>query len=223
MVQTQAENIHPLDQELFRWNERDAYRVRDLLNGGCLIVGRAGSGKTSSSGRLLMQSIVDNPNSALLILAAKPEDADDVQAIFRKAGRLKDLIVFDAEGANRCNFFGCLKRPRDVVTFISTLSEVMERGGKGGEGSQFYDQQRDRTIYNAVAALQAAKEPLTAANIHKFLMTAAASRGGNEKAGMAGESTIRRYWREVLRQKRRRWKNTTTASAWIFGFLSGRC
>ena len=32
-----------------------------------------------------MQSIVDNPNSALLILAAKPEDAEDVQAIFKKA------------------------------------------------------------------------------------------------------------------------------------------
>jgi hypothetical protein len=51
--------IHPLDQELFRWNGQDAYRVRDLLNGGCLILGRAGSGKTSSSGRLLMESIVN--------------------------------------------------------------------------------------------------------------------------------------------------------------------
>jgi hypothetical protein len=113
--------------------------------------------------------------SALLMLAAKPEDAEDVQAIFKKANRTKDLILFGADTPMRTNFFGNIKRPRDVVTFISTLSESQERGGKGGEGSQFYDQQRDRTIYNAVAALQAAKEPLTAANIHKFLTGAATS------------------------------------------------
>ena len=48
-----------LDQALFKWSDRDPFRVRDLLNGGALIVGRAGSGKTSSSGRTLMQAIVN--------------------------------------------------------------------------------------------------------------------------------------------------------------------
>ena len=98
-------NLHPLDQELFRWNERDAYRVRDLLNGGCLIVGRAGSGKTSSSGRLLMQSIVDKPKSALLILAAKPEDADDVQAIFKEGQPNKRPDCVWRRGRLREQFF----------------------------------------------------------------------------------------------------------------------
>jgi hypothetical protein len=166
---------HPLDQVLFRWTEYDPFRVRDLLNGGCLILGRAGSGKTSSSGKMLMQSIVGNPKSGGLILAAKPEDVSDVACIFRKAGRLKDLILFDANGPRRCNFFGCLKRPRDVVQFLTTMSEVMKRGDSkgGGDNNRFYDAQEERCIYNAVAALQAAREPLTAPNIHKFIMTAA--------------------------------------------------
>jgi len=166
-----------LDAVLMRWTPTDPFRVRDLLNGGCLILGRAGSGKTSSSGRTLMQAIVDNPKSGGLLLAAKPEDADDIEAVFRKAGRLKDLIVFDAGNGWRCNFFGCLKRPRDVVTFVTTLSEVMKRGDSkgGGDNSRFYDQQEERTIYNAVAALQVAGEHLTAPNIHKFIMTAATS------------------------------------------------
>src|SRR5205807_861237 len=52
--------------------------------------------------------------------------------------------------------------------------EVMKRGDSkgGGDSSRFYEAQEERTIYNAVAALQAAKEPLTAPNIHKFIMTA---------------------------------------------------
>ena len=138
-------NVHPLDKPLFNWTPNDPFRVRDLLNGGCLILGRAGSGKTSSSGKKLMQSIVNNGQSWGLILAAKPEDAQDVERVFAKARRLKDLIIFDAEGGNRCNFLACLKRPRDVVQFIITMSEVMARGdGKGGgENSQFYAQQTD--------------------------------------------------------------------------------
>jgi hypothetical protein len=169
---------HPLDRALFNWTPYDPFRVRDLLNGGCLILGRAGSGKTSSSGRMLMQAVVDsqNPKSGGLILAAKPEDAKDVEAIFRKAGRLNDLIVFDAEGNRRCNFLGCAGSPRDVVQFITTLSEVGKRGdgnGSGGDNSRFYEQQEERTFYNTVAALQAAGEPLAAPRLHEFIMTAA--------------------------------------------------
>ena len=166
---------HPLDRPLFHWTPNDPFRVRDLLNGGALILGRAGSGKTSSSGRRLMQSIVNNGQSGGLIIAAKPEDAQDVERVFAKAGRLKDLIVFDAESGHRCNFLACLKRPRDVVEFLSTMSEVMKRGdGKGGgDNSRFYDQQEARATGTAVTALQSAKEPLTASNLHRFITAAA--------------------------------------------------
>ncbi len=165
----------PLDVPLFHWTPRDPFRIRDLLNGGALTLGRAGAGKTSSSGRMLMQSIVNNRQSGGLILAAKPEDVGDVARIFKKAGRLRDLIVFDQHSGMRCNFLGCLKRPRDVVTFLTTMSEVMKRRDSkgGGDNNRFYDAQEERCNYSAVAALQTAGEPLTAPNIHQFIMTAA--------------------------------------------------
>lgn len=168
---------HPLDRALFNWTQYDPFRVRDLLNGGCLIMGRSGSAKTTSSGKKLSQSVVNDPQSCGLAILPKPEDIQMWTAIFRKAGRLNDLIIFDAEGGNRCNFLGCLKRPRDVVQFITTMSEVMKRGdGKGGgDNSRFYEQQEERAIYNAVAALQAAGERLTASNLHRFIMGAATS------------------------------------------------
>jgi hypothetical protein len=132
-----------LDDALFWWAPRhDPFRIRDLLNGGCLILGRAGSGKTSSSGRTLMQAIVDNRKSGGLILAAKPEDIKDVEMIFHKAGRLEDVIVFSDKTPWRCNFFGCLKRPRDVVTFLSSMSEVMKRGDSKLDFCRFFGPRR---------------------------------------------------------------------------------
>src|SRR5581483_2498392 len=65
-----------LDSPLFYWTQSDPFTIRDVLN-SVLIFGRTGSGKTSSSGRQLMQAIVSNRQSGGLILAAKPEDADD--------------------------------------------------------------------------------------------------------------------------------------------------
>lgn len=41
-----------LDTPLLQWSPADVFTVRDLLNGGVCITGRAGSGKTSSSGKL---------------------------------------------------------------------------------------------------------------------------------------------------------------------------
>jgi hypothetical protein len=176
-VSRAAQRRSVLDTPLFYWTRSDPFTIRDLLNGGALILGRAGSGKTSSSGRMLMQAIVSNRQSAGLLLAAKPEDADDIKAVFRKARRLDDLIIFDAQGAYRTNFFSCLKTPRDIVTFITTMGEVLQRGeGKGGgDNAQFWQQQQERMLYNAVAALQTAGEPITSANLHAFIMSAATS------------------------------------------------
>jgi hypothetical protein len=169
------QKMHPLDVPLLHFTPYGLYRIRDILNGGLLILARSGSGKTSSSGRVITQKIVNHPNSGGLVLLPKPEDIEVWLAIFRKAGRMKDVIVFSAEGDRRCNLLGYLKRPRDVVQFLTTMSEIMKRGDSkgGGEGSQFYDKQEERTLYNTVAALQAAKEPLTAPNMQKFIMTAA--------------------------------------------------
>jgi hypothetical protein len=167
-----------LDQELFRWTPQDPFRVRDLLNGGALILGRAGSGKTSSSGRTLMQAVVNHPSSGGLILAAKPEDRGDVEAVFTKARRLDDLIVFDAQGPWRCNFLGYVGRgqTRNVVQCLMMIGETLRRGeGKGGkDDAAFWEAQNERLLYNAVAALQAAgDEPVSAHTIQQFIMTAA--------------------------------------------------
>jgi hypothetical protein len=100
-----AKNVRDhLDSVLLWWSKRDAFTLRDLLNGGVAIFGRTGSGKTSSSGRALANAIVRHPGSGGLILAAKPEDRQMWEGIFRSAGRSDDLLVFSPEHPLRFNF-----------------------------------------------------------------------------------------------------------------------
>ena len=184
-----------LDCPLFHWTPKDGYRVRDLLNGGVLILGRAGSGKTSSSGMLLGRSIVSHPLSGGLILAAKPEDVAMWEAIFRIAGRRRDLIVFDPQNPWRFNFLAFVGRgeTRNTVNFLMTLRETLQRGKNQGDNAQFWEEQESRTLYNAVAALQAAREPVSADGIHQFIMTAASS-----PAELATEEWQKKYASKIL-------------------------
>ena len=187
-----------LDRTLLKWSDDDQFRLRDLLNGGVLFLGRAGSGKTSASGRTLMQAVVAHPRSAGLVGAAKPEDVYDVRDVFRRAGRLDDLIVFDESGPWRCNHVGEASRgqPRNAVQFVTAMSEVLKRGeGQGGDGknSRFYEKQEGRLLENTVIALQAAGEPISSDGMHAFLMTAA-----NAPAEMQTEAWQGKYHSNVL-------------------------
>ncbi len=53
-----ARTKDPLDRPLLWWTDHDPFTIRDLLNGGVCITGRAGSGKTSSSGLTIAEAIV---------------------------------------------------------------------------------------------------------------------------------------------------------------------
>lgn len=169
---------HSLDRSLLHWSQYDPYRVRDLLNGGLLVIGRSGSGKTSSSGRTVAQAIVNDPDSAGLVILPKPEDIHLWKDIFRKARRLKDMVVFDARNDRRFNFLNYLGNgeARDFVQAMLMIGETLQRGERGGgEDALYWQAQVERLLETAVIALQCAGEPVTAENLHRFVMTAATS------------------------------------------------
>src|SRR5436305_15342207 len=76
----------PLDRPLMLWSESDALTLRDLLNGGIIIMGRTGSGKTSSSGRCIAEAIV-RAKAGMLVLTAKHSDLPMWRASGERAGR----------------------------------------------------------------------------------------------------------------------------------------
>ena len=156
------------------------FTIRDLLNGGVAITGRAGSGKTSSSGREIAQAIINHRNSGGLILAAKPEDLGMWLTLFAKAGRQDDLLVFSPDSSLRFNFLGYVLamggQTRDVTRCITVIGETLRSADtKGGENGDFWEREQDRMIYNAVEVVKLATGTVSAPDIQRFISTAANS------------------------------------------------
>lgn len=167
-----------LDTVLFSWTERNPFTVRDLLNGGVVILGRAGSGKTTGSGRLIGNAVVKHANSGGLICAAKPEDAAFWMEIFAKHGRAHDLIPFSPRHGARFNLLDYVIQSgghtRDVTRCIMTIGETLRSSDtKGGEDSDFWQREQERMIYNGVGPLRLAYGKVSAPDLQRFINGAA--------------------------------------------------
>ncbi len=175
-----------LETPLFYWTQRDPFSVRSLLNGGLCILGAVGSGKTSSSGKLVGTSIVrysdgNVAKSGGLILAAKPEDLVMWRGIFEAAGRSKDLRVFSPTEPLRFNFLDYEMRhgghTRNITKCILTIGESLRSNDSGGGADQdpFWRQQSERMIFNAVEIVKHATGKVSASDLQQFIVGAAQS------------------------------------------------
>lgn len=175
---------NPLDEELLHWARHEPFTVRDLLT-SVLILGRTGSGKTSSSGKLLGRAIVGHvgymghPRSCGLISAAKPEDVPMWQQIFADVGRSDDLLIFNVEGELRFNFLEEAARhggtTREVSRCLMTIAETLHSGNSrsGGDEGGFWEREQERMLYNAVEVLKLGRVPIGAPQLQQFIVTGA--------------------------------------------------
>lgn len=171
-----------LDRVLLHWDEDNAFSVRDLLSGGVQILGRTGSGKTSSSGKALARAIVGLPGSGGLVIAAKPgEDRAMWEAIFTQAGRRDDLLIFAPDQPLRFNFLSYEMNQggghtRNITKTLMTIGESLRSSDKSGsEDSDFWEREQERLLFNAVELVKLAMGPFTAIDLHRFISTAAMS------------------------------------------------
>lgn len=181
---TQVINDDPLDRVLLHWGSSvDEFRVRDLLAGGILWLGRPGSGKTSSSGKEIGHAIVADPHSTMLILCAKQsEDVSLWKGIFADQKRSGELFVFDEKSGFRFDPFDYAQRKgassMDVTRLLLTSAEVVKSGDRHGTSSdagEFFQAFEERNLYGAVSILRHAKGRVAVADIRKFITTAAMS------------------------------------------------
>ncbi len=151
-----------LDAILLWWSKDDALTLRDLLNGGVAVFGRTGSGKTSSSGKAIANGIVRVPGSGGLILAAKPEDRQMWERIFRAAGRSNDLLVFSPDHPLRFNFLDFENltgggHTRNITKCITVIGETLRSSDTAaGENADFWQREQERQIFNAVEIVKQA-------------------------------------------------------------------
>lgn len=171
-----------LDRVLLNWDEDNAFTVRDLLSGGCCILGMTGSGKTSSSGKALARAIVNLPESGGLIISAKPgEDRAMWEGIFTRAGRRDDLLIFAPGEPLRFNFLAYEmsqsgSQTRNITRTLMTISECLNSSDSNGrEDADFWNREQARLLYNAIEMIRLAMGPFTAPDLQKFIATAAMS------------------------------------------------
>lgn len=169
----------PLERAMLNWSTSDPFTARQFVDGGVAIIGRSGSGKSSSSGRALARAVVNQPGSGGLLLAAKPEDRAEWQAIFERAGRANDLLVFGPNEQLRFNIIdkesSAGGHPRNVTRVLMAVSENL-RGGDargGGEDGDFWRAQQERQLFNGVVVMQQAFGRVTAPDLQRFITTAA--------------------------------------------------
>ncbi|HVX12075.1 MAG TPA: hypothetical protein VHC22_12915 [Pirellulales bacterium] len=144
-----------------------------------MIMGRPGSGKTSGSGMALARALIFDGRCSLLILAAKPEDADMWKRLFNEAKR--ELLVFEPGGSLHCNLIDFIQRnggdTREIVSTILTASEVLRGEGAqgGGEYGSFFQDEERRYLHHAVEILRQSGVGVSAPNLQGFITTAALS------------------------------------------------
>lgn len=170
-----AEAKHWLDAVVMRWNANDPLTRRQLLNGGILVMGRPGSGKSSSSGAMLARSIVADPKSCALILASKPEDALFWEQVY--ALQKRELLVVSPKGL-QCNMLDYLVKrgadSREIVSFITVSAEVLGGDNRsGGEHGKFFENEEKRFLIHAVEILRQAGVAISAPRIQNFITSAA--------------------------------------------------
>lgn len=160
-----------LDRTIFRradtpFTERNLYQ-------SVLILGAAGSGKTSGSGRHFQGHILSIRDSAGLIISSKPEDRPDTIEAFKKHGRLDDLTILGPNDSAKLNFLDALGGdPNNLTNGIEVLAEMANRN-KSGSKEPFWERERRRTFYQAFVILQNADAQITGTTVQKLISGAA--------------------------------------------------
>ena len=170
----QAASGDPLDRLMFTWPDGTPFTQRHMVQ-SVASMGDSGSGKTSGTGRYFARKLAAVPNSGVLILCSKPEEADFFVKILQEAGREKDIVLFGPDHLARFNLLDYLGGDaRNATKAILTIAETLKRGegGGGGDDSKFWEQQKERGILLAITALQIAGETVSAPNIQDFILSA---------------------------------------------------
>lgn len=168
-----------LDTVLFGFSKNDPFTLRHLLEGGICILGRPGSAKTSSSGKIIATAIVRFALSGGLILGSAPTDLGMWRETFKKAGRSKDLIAFGPRHKHTFDFIpflvGLGGDQNDVAKAILTVGESRgnEEADPGKQSEAFWKMQSFKQIACAIAVFMLAGEVVSIPNLHRFILTAA--------------------------------------------------
>ena len=163
-------------------NAADAYTIADSFQHN-LCLGATGSGKSSTTARVLLSSMARAGYGGFLT-CVKVTDYQDYLRILRQAGREKDIIrvTLDDDVPFRINFLEYeIRRSGSVaaevlVHLFRNIQEVVERGKHTGGGPDpFWAQSSNKLLRFGSLVLTAAARPVSLPNIWRLAVEAPTS------------------------------------------------
>jgi hypothetical protein len=148
---------------LFRLAAKDYWRLRDALE-GLAIFGAQGSGKTSSSGRLIAHKFL-RAGFGGLVCCAKADEADLWRRYLEETGRETDGRFFSVDGDLRFNFVD-YESKTSSIGFVENLVTLMcdvasiRRSAEGGGNQAFWIAERAKLVRNGLTLLLLAEQPI---------------------------------------------------------------
>jgi len=205
-----------LDWPILFLSKSDPLRLRRLVEGGTLITGRLGSGKSSTSGRALAYGFLRAGLGGLVLTVKSDETAHWIE--YAKAcGREKDLIIFNAAS---CFSFDPLAymwtQPGRGAGLIETNIEMftaLQAVGKPqvsvSSESRYFELAVEELMRATLVMLSLAKEPISILSIHRVITSLPTEPGQIEDAEWQQASECAK-----LVAKIRERKHTLTESQW---------
>jgi hypothetical protein len=156
----------------------DAYTIRDSFEHN-LVLGQTGSGKSSTTARVLLYNMARLGYGGLLP-CVKVTDAEEYLQVLRQAGRERDVIhvTLDRGIPYRLNFLEYEHRrsgkgiDQVLVHLVNNMQEVIERGKSTGGNDAFWRQSTQKLIQYGLTVLRSAGASLSLPNIHKLAVEA---------------------------------------------------
>jgi hypothetical protein len=164
-----------LNTPILRLSDSDIVRFRDLIEGGTLITGGLGSGKSSTSAKSLALSFLSTGLGGL-VLTVKSDETQHWIEYAKQTGREKDLIIFNAESglafdplAYMWNTGG--RAAGHIETIVELFSTLMSVGKQhiGINNDRFWELSVEDLERVMIVLLSAGGERISIASIHKII------------------------------------------------------
>jgi hypothetical protein len=214
-----------LDRRILSFSERDHASIRTLINGGVLITGGLGQGKSSTSLKQLCFGAL-RAGLGALFTTVKSSDTPDYIALAKAANRGKHVTVFNVESGLRFDPLALLwntgrgaKNVEGIIDFFDTLLSIGKQH-LGVNNDRFWDLAAQQAMRNAIHLIRLAGEPLSIINVARAIESYPKNPGEEETDPWRGES----YTASLIDKIRARkseltemdWADLEVATAFIF-------
>jgi hypothetical protein len=199
---------------------------RKMTQGGTLITGGLGSGKSSTSLKQLIYALL-RLGVGGLFCTTKAEDTENYVAYAKACGRERDIILFNLENDLTFDPLAYLwqngRGKFDVEAIIDLFSTILSVGKQhlGINNDRFWELAAEQAMRHAIQLIRMANETLSITSIYRAIQSFPSAPGEQEEQAWQE----RAYTASLIKAIRQRqdslsasdWKDLEVATEFIFG------